>query len=499
MAMQRTQHRTIRGPGVGTVGVVAKQTRTRPAEFLILERRRHEELRQTAQQIVESDHQLGIRHQWEASTTRRLQHKRAAKRMEQLTAAEEAKLDARRQRLKALLAEEERLLLAEAAATVETTLDKQAKMRDRIKSLREKREAERQQIVEAKKQEQFRRNCDPVRAVQQQQNLKAVIAERDQQLHSRQRRQAQERAIDRMYDQMWLEDKHAKDAKAERDAAVARQRMQDQQRVLAQQREAVEEARERERLLKIEEEALRQQEAELLKQEEQRAIDMAARKRQQMRADLEAHNREAIAAKQNQQQAELEEDVKLLKETLAAAQGEDEVQTNRRQQMAREMQLYLQYVKDMKAHRAQFDQAVEEFHRQESEKAMKKLSDKLRREQAARDELMKQVMATRQEQVASKLKGIEQDRLEAEREYDELVRAIEMHDKLEAEEKAAAAQRRRHHAAMLQQQARENKRLREEQERQIEEEARRLREQDEAYEAKVHKQLTDLSVSGQRL
>jgi len=108
-----------------------------------------------------------MQHQWEASTTRRLQQNRAACRLTELTATEEAKLEARRQRyapafsiaiatnstlaaaarLKTMLADEERLLLAEAAATVETSLDRQAKMRDRIKTLRETRESERQQVV----------------------------------------------------------------------------------------------------------------------------------------------------------------------------------------------------------------------------------------------------------------------------------------------------------------------------------------------------------------
>jgi hypothetical protein len=32
------------------------------------------------------------------------------------------------------------------------------------------------------------------------------------------------------------------------------------------------------------------------------------------------------------------------------------------------MQLYLQYVQDMKAQKAEFEQAVEHFHRQEAEK-----------------------------------------------------------------------------------------------------------------------------------
>eukprot|EP00045_Choanoeca_perplexa_P011594 m.123740 g.123740 ORF g.123740 m.123740 type:complete len:499 (-) comp15686_c0_seq1:2920-4416(-) len=495
----RTQQRSAFGHSAGATGGFSKTSRIRPAETLILERRRQEGLRETARQIVESDHQLGLRHQWEASTTRRLQQKRATRRLAELTLAEEAKLEARRQRLKALLEDEERLFLAEAAATVETTLDRQAKMRDRIKTLRETREAERQQVAEAKKQELFLRNCDPVRLVQQQQNLKAVVAAREEQLQIKQRRQQHEQAVDAMYDQLWLEDKRAKDAKAERDASAAKQRTRKQQAVLQQQRAAVEQARERERLLKAEEERLRQQEAELMLQEQQREQEQAQRKRQRMRSELNRHNQQAIQRKQAQQQAELEEDIKLLKDVLAAAEGEDEVQVANRQRMTREMQLYLKYVHEMKAQRAEFEQAVEHFHLQEAEKAMQRTQARLDREQAARDSLMQEVMATRQEQVASKLQGVEQDQLEAAKEFEELMQAIEAHDRIEAEEKAAGLERQRQHAVMLQQQAASNRRLRQEEEQRIDAEARHLREQDLAYENKVKDQLLQLSVSGKRV
>ena len=56
---------------------------------------------------------------------------------------------------------------------------------------------------------------------------------------------------------------------------------------------------------------------------------------------------------------------------------------------------------------------------------MQRTQAKLDREQAARDTLMREVMATRQEQVASKLQGVEQDRLEAAKEFDELMQAVE--------------------------------------------------------------------------
>jgi hypothetical protein len=57
----RTQQRTTFGHSGGATGGMNRTARIRPAETIILERRRQEGLRATAKQIVDSDHQLGIR------------------------------------------------------------------------------------------------------------------------------------------------------------------------------------------------------------------------------------------------------------------------------------------------------------------------------------------------------------------------------------------------------------------------------------------------------
>ena len=56
---------------------------------------------------------------------------------------------------------------------------------------------------------------------------------------------------------------------------------------------------------------------------------------------------------------------------------------------------------------------------------MQRMEDKLNREQAARDALMREVMATRQQQVAAKLQGAELDSAEAAREHEELLHALQ--------------------------------------------------------------------------
>ena len=59
-------------------------------------------------------------------------------------------------RLRDLLQSEEQQYLKDIAAKEETTLERQAKMRERAKVLKEQREAYRQEFVEQKLREQWR-------------------------------------------------------------------------------------------------------------------------------------------------------------------------------------------------------------------------------------------------------------------------------------------------------------------------------------------------------
>lgn len=59
-------------------------------------------------------------------------------------------------RLRDMLRQEEQHYLAAMEAAEETTLERQARMRERAKSLKEKRESERLQIVQNKYDQQFR-------------------------------------------------------------------------------------------------------------------------------------------------------------------------------------------------------------------------------------------------------------------------------------------------------------------------------------------------------
>ncbi len=55
MATRRMKTRTVTGPAVGSVALIARPPRTIPADHLILEARRQEDVRQLATAIVRED------------------------------------------------------------------------------------------------------------------------------------------------------------------------------------------------------------------------------------------------------------------------------------------------------------------------------------------------------------------------------------------------------------------------------------------------------------
>lgn len=77
------------------------------------------------------------------------------------------------------------------AAKKETTLERQAKMRERAKQLKEKRESERQALAEMKLEQRWRDQCEEMRSLLVKQNQDEVCIERAEQL--RLKREEQER------------------------------------------------------------------------------------------------------------------------------------------------------------------------------------------------------------------------------------------------------------------------------------------------------------------
>ena len=72
--------------------------------------------------------------------------------------------------------------MSEIATTQETTLERQAKMRERAKQLKQKREDERKALVEQKLEQRWRDQCEEMRSILVKRNQDDVCLERAEQL-----------------------------------------------------------------------------------------------------------------------------------------------------------------------------------------------------------------------------------------------------------------------------------------------------------------------------
>uniref|UniRef100_A0A0B6ZEC7 Trichohyalin-plectin-homology domain-containing protein n=1 Tax=Arion vulgaris TaxID=1028688 RepID=A0A0B6ZEC7_9EUPU len=100
----------------------------------------------------------------------------------------------------------------------ETLLERQAKMRERAKFLKDKRESERLAFVQEKYDQQFRGQCEELRSILSKKHLEQVCLDRLDQLHQKDEMAVEKRAFDDMYARLWEQDMLEKAAREEREA-----------------------------------------------------------------------------------------------------------------------------------------------------------------------------------------------------------------------------------------------------------------------------------------
>lgn len=156
---------------------------------------------------------------------------------------------------------------------------------------------------------------------------------------------------------------------------------------------------------------------------------------------------------------------------------------------------------------------------------MQRLIDKLNREQEARDKLLKEVLETRQTQMAEKGRHrlhtlrpplvtcphaqtsspillfptaytLQLEQEAAAKERERIAKDVDAYQEEEAKRQGAEKEKQLQHGNALLTQAELNKRLREEEEERRESQARRIRELHEDYEQQLENELNRLAVTG---
>lgn len=396
------------------------------SDYLITNRRKDEDARAIMTKTAKSYSQLKQKSQFEESTTAKINHNHFLHRYKRLQEQEVVKLEERREKLRVLLEEDEqkhRKALLENEESNETRI---IMMRSRMTKLREEREKDRQKIVEQKLEQQWRQNCDELRSLESKILVKKVDAGRAIQIKEREARKELEKKEKEHYEKLWEQGRKKKMEREIHDHNVRQQLNHETLLVLKDQLRAFKEQADLQKALKEEEARLMRYDTEMKILEDRRNKERKELEKKAICLDLEYFNKLTIQERQKDIQKGIESDIKLLNE-VARLEAEQKIQNaKRRVELKKEMNMYRKHLAEQKAKEIEREKEVEKLYAAEQERIWTIRTEKWRREQAARDKLMKEVLAGRQEQLQEALERNKQAQEECRLQKIEIEKKVEL-------------------------------------------------------------------------
>ncbi|KAF7656012.1 hypothetical protein LDENG_00047460 [Lucifuga dentata] len=401
----------------------------------MLERRKKADARQKMLEFTQSQQTCEVKSSWLKSTDRHILKRTIHRQVNDAMNQYEMSIEERRERLRIMLEAEEKQLLKEMDGKKETILEKQAKMRERVRTLKERRETERQQLVSDKLEQQFREGCDDLRAIQNKRKDEQVCMERAAQLQMRQRLQQQQQDEERLFAELWEADQQAKEERESQRLQRQQQKNTEQLAFLRTQMEAAEQQQRQARQLKEEEAQLLREQGEMLRLEEQQKQHQKLQAQETRRRQLDQCLRLKMKRLAREQQEELALDLSILQQLLKGETDEKREAAQRKIEMWEEQQRYRQYLVAELEKEMREEEETDKLIKAEMEKAWAKQDKERQKQREAVSQLMKDVMETRCLQIQQKLDLNRQKQMQLTKDRDELNRVLEEIKLLDEEEK----------------------------------------------------------------
>ena len=405
-----------------------------PPDYLIQKRRAADDARQVYVDVAADNFKVGARAEWEIRSGNGIEARRTQARFNAVRAADAASLDARRRKLAALLAAEQAEQQEQLISLDMTPAQRKVEMEQRCAKLKAAREGERQSYVKEQYERQWRLACDPLREQESIAIMKATNAARAYQIGEKMNMLEMEERENRVFDDMWEQDRRTKLGREEKEAAHRGQMESDQKSVLDQQvtrntpparlarppplpllpRSSPASSPSQVTELhhfRASEKTLAQQESELLK--EQWDLERAeARRVEEIRQDmilraqdeLDEFNKHKRAQLARAVAAEKSEDAARLKAVLDHEAKMDASEHESKQKMQEETRAFGAAMIAQKRALASYEGEMERLREEQQAKEWEKRLTVWRQEQDARERLMAQVLDERAIQVEEKLK-----------------------------------------------------------------------------------------------
>jgi len=389
------------------------RSRRLPPDFAIQSRRKQEDARKVFEEQTKSNRALHSTATWEVTTGVRIEKNMVRSKVETLRQGVIEDLDARRQRLAALLDEEDQQYQRELQGLQETTSQRADRLKARARELVRRREAERREFAKTQLTRQFRDNNDQFREIDSQRILEGCLASREEALEQIQQNKLKEKEDDQYWHEQWMGIRDQMIEREESDRARQHALREDMMRMLEKQLEELEAKRRAAVELKEEDARIMKEKFELDLEEARRKEDSRRQMYQTKKNEMNAENIRLRQEKDRKNAEERAEDLRLLDAMLEReklAETREKAYRSRLSEQAKEyrrqLELLMQKELVSEAH-------AEAIRSAEQEKAFRKREMEWEREKEYREALMREVLAVRKQQLDEQMANNRQKRAEA--------------------------------------------------------------------------------------
>ncbi|XP_074056863.1 cilia- and flagella-associated protein 53 isoform X2 [Macrotis lagotis] len=404
--MERVLQREVKGATPGVVAIRAKPPKEQQADKHLRKIRHHASKEEAIEASIKENEKFHLNVQWEKHINRSYINKLVQRKMEDAMQGFLLNTEERRNRLRELLEAEENQYLAEIEAKEITPEMRQEEMKETIRVIKEAREKERQDFVAKKRDQQFREQCEDLRIFLTQVHEQKVYEDRAAQMAFNEELRKQKMIEEKMYIDLWENDRLAKEKRAADEAYEKTKRDEQMLLCLKTQMAILNAQKEEARRLKKEEGLLMEKKVAQFKQDNEKQKLEKKRKMRQARDILQ----KALQDRNTYLAQERAEEVYLDKKLL-----EVEDDTELRQKKAdtsKEQKLYQAYIKQCREAERLHEEETDRIIEAEAAKMRAKRDAQLMLARDARKQLKADVLATRRLQVIEKYRRTETNRFD---------------------------------------------------------------------------------------
>ncbi|XP_049906234.1 trichoplein keratin filament-binding protein [Epinephelus moara] len=369
------------------------------------------------------------------SSHRSYQQSMSAYHKQRLKEEKEASLEQRRNRLKAMLQEEQDRLEGELRGVVPDSSTLASQLVEKTDELRTAREERRKKLAQELLREHWKKNNAELREVESALHKDHVVNQWQVQISEKKQQEVAEQ-----------EEKKRFENEYERTRKEALERMkQAEEKKHKEEQKRAEELRKQMQELKLrEEEATRlkkEQEALLVKQWELEKIEEERRKVEEMRKKSEMGHflirqyRAQLKRRAQQVQEELEADCKILAALLEGQQEDRMIETARRERAIADAAWMKRVIEEQLQLEQEREAEFDILHREEAQRVWEKREAQWEKERKARERLMQEVLAGRQQQLELKVQQNREAQEESLRRREQLIQGLELERETRRQEK----------------------------------------------------------------